>query len=137
VNRRDFQTLAQTRLAESKALLEAGFPSGAYYLAGYAVECALKACIAKRTRRHDFPDKKEADASYTHNLKALIKAARLEEDHKLLSKTERAFRRNWDIVETWSEHVRYEFRDREAAEKMINAVSERGYGILPWVKRCW
>jgi HEPN domain-containing protein len=32
-------------------LLEAGLYAGAYYLAGYAVECALKACIAKKTAR--------------------------------------------------------------------------------------
>jgi hypothetical protein len=57
VNRKDLQILAQTGLTESKALLRAGLPDGAYYLAGYSVECALKACIAKHTRRHDFPDK--------------------------------------------------------------------------------
>ena len=47
MNRTDLQQPALTRLAEAKALLAAGFPAGAYYLAGYAVECALKACIAK------------------------------------------------------------------------------------------
>ena len=30
----------------------------AYYMIGYCVECALKACIAKQIRRFDFPDKK-------------------------------------------------------------------------------
>jgi hypothetical protein len=73
VNRKELQILAQTRLAESKALLGAGLPDGAYYLAGYSVECALKACIAKTTQRHDFPDKKSVDASHTHNLRDLVK----------------------------------------------------------------
>jgi len=45
---------------------------GAYYLAGYAVECALKACIAKKTQRHEFPDKRRVDASHTHNLIQLL-----------------------------------------------------------------
>jgi hypothetical protein len=49
MNRAEFQKLSDLRLHESKALLTAGLPQGAYYLAGYAVECALKACIAKRT----------------------------------------------------------------------------------------
>ena len=31
----------------------------AYYLCGYAVDGRLKACIAKQTRRYDFPDKKQ------------------------------------------------------------------------------
>jgi hypothetical protein len=37
--------------------LAARFPEGAYYLAEYAIECAFKACIAKRTQQHDFPEK--------------------------------------------------------------------------------
>jgi HEPN domain-containing protein len=43
LNRRDFQELALVRLNEAKVLLDAGHFDGAYYLAGYAVECALKA----------------------------------------------------------------------------------------------
>jgi HEPN domain-containing protein len=49
MNRTDFQEIAELRLKESKALLATGFAEGAYYLAGYAVECALKSCIAKST----------------------------------------------------------------------------------------
>jgi HEPN domain-containing protein len=66
VNRKDLQFLARARLTEARALLDAGHPDGAYYLAGYAVECALKACIAKATQRHEFPDKKKRGReSYT------------------------------------------------------------------------
>jgi hypothetical protein len=43
MNRSDFQQLAELRLRESRSLLAAGFPEGAYYLAGYSVECAFKA----------------------------------------------------------------------------------------------
>jgi HEPN domain-containing protein len=53
MNREDFQQLAESRLKEARALLTAELPDGAYYLAGYAIECALKACIAKRTQQHD------------------------------------------------------------------------------------
>jgi HEPN domain-containing protein len=58
VDRKDLQALSNVRLKEAKALLGAGLWDGAYYLAGYAVECALKACIAKQTQRYEFPDKK-------------------------------------------------------------------------------
>jgi HEPN domain-containing protein len=64
-------------LKEAKALLDAGLPDGAYYLAGYAVECALKACIAKSTLRYDFPDKTTVDKSYTHSLTQLVGVANL------------------------------------------------------------
>ena len=52
MNRGDLQLLANIRLDEAKALLAASLPAGAYYLAGYAVECGLKACIAKLTNQH-------------------------------------------------------------------------------------
>ncbi len=55
MNRIDLQQLARARLREAEALLNAGEWSGAYYLAGYAVECGLKACIAKLTGLARFP----------------------------------------------------------------------------------
>ena len=51
VDRKDLQELSKVRLREATALLNLGLFDGAYYLAGYSVECALKACIAKGTRR--------------------------------------------------------------------------------------
>lgn len=48
--RKDFQDLAMVRVREAEMLLAAGLFDGAYYLAGLAVECALKACIAKATQ---------------------------------------------------------------------------------------
>ncbi len=43
MNRAELQRLAKDRLLDAKALFAARRWSGAYYLAGYAVECALKA----------------------------------------------------------------------------------------------
>jgi hypothetical protein len=47
MNRAELQRLAKERISDAKVLLAARHWSAAYYLAGYAVECALKACIAK------------------------------------------------------------------------------------------
>ena len=58
VDRKELQDLSKIRLREAAALLQLGLFDGAFYLAGYAVECGLKACIAKGTRRGEFPDKK-------------------------------------------------------------------------------
>ena len=82
MNRADFQQLANLRIAEAKALLAAGFPAGAYYLAGYAVECAIKACIARTVQQYDFPDKDKVNESYQHNLVRLLKPAGLESELK-------------------------------------------------------
>ncbi|HYP09337.1 MAG TPA: hypothetical protein VER03_24140 [Bryobacteraceae bacterium] len=47
MTRQDLQELAEMRLADAEALLVAGRYSGAYYLAGYAVECAIKAHVSR------------------------------------------------------------------------------------------
>ena len=137
VNRKDFQFLARTRLAEAKALLAAGHPNGAYYLGGYAVECALKACIAKSTRRHDFPDKKNADASHTHNLRDLMRVANLELIRLEETKRDSAFRDNWDLVQQWSEHSRYRKHESGLALKLLEAISDGQHGVMVWIKRYW
>jgi HEPN domain-containing protein len=69
------------RIADARVLLRAGRHQGAYYLSGYAVECGLKACIAKQVRRYDFPDRKTVADSYTHNLDQLLKVAGLWPTH--------------------------------------------------------
>lgn len=73
MTRQDLQELAEMRLADAEALLVAGRYSGAYYLAGYAVECAIKACIAKQFRQHEFPDLPRVRQIYTHGYETLIK----------------------------------------------------------------
>jgi HEPN domain-containing protein len=92
VNRRDLQFLARGRLTEAKTLLGTSHPNGAYYLAGYAAECGLKACIARRTERHEFPDKRTVDASHTHNLRDLVKVANLEQERLEEAKRDPLFR---------------------------------------------
>jgi HEPN domain len=60
LNRSSLQTLAELRREDARVLLENGRFEAAYYLAGYAVECAFKACLAKRTQEYDFPGKAAA-----------------------------------------------------------------------------
>ena len=76
MNRGDLKNLALTRLKEVEVLLTNRQYSGAYYLSGYVIECALKACIAKQTHEFEFPDKKTVMDSYTHDLEKLVKIAK-------------------------------------------------------------
>jgi hypothetical protein len=80
MNRQELQELSKIRRKEATALLKAKHYAGAYYLLGYSVECALKACIAKQTNKHDFPNKDFANKVYVHNLEVLIKLAGLKND---------------------------------------------------------
>jgi hypothetical protein len=137
VNRRDLQSLARVRIREAKTLLSAGLPDGAYYLAGYAVECALKACIARRTQRHDFPDKKSVDASHTHNLRDLVKLANLELARLDEVNRDPAFRDHWDLVQQWSEQSRYRRHDLRIAQALVGAVGDRNHGVIAWITKSW
>lgn len=92
MNRQDLQWLARTRLDEARVLLAAKKYDGAYYLAGYAVECALKACIAKQVRKFDFPDKKLALDSYSHDLEQLLSVAGLKQLHEQEKETNADFK---------------------------------------------
>jgi HEPN domain-containing protein len=136
VNRKHLQKLATIRLREAKLLLSENAPDGAYYLAGYAVECALKACIAKFTKRHDFPDKDRVKDSYVHDLAKLINVADLKPEH-IEAMRHLEFELRWKIVLKWSEASRYKDNSKEDARELIEAVENRRYGVLPWLKKHW
>jgi HEPN domain-containing protein len=137
MNRIDFQEIAEFRLRESKALLDAGFPDGAYYLAGYAIECALKACIAKRTREHDFPEKTLAIESYTHNLKDLLRLTLLKSELEIAVQADSMMKTNWTIIQSWPETSRYERKTIQEAEALLRAIEDQSGGLLPWVRQRW
>jgi len=137
MNRVDLQGIAETRVQESGALLAAGFPDGAYYLAGYAVECALKACIAKRTREHDFPEKALATRSYTHKLQDLLVVAELRTELEAALQADPIMQANWTIVKDWSEESRYEKRTLQEAEILLRAIEDKKGGLLPWIMQRW
>jgi hypothetical protein len=71
LNRATLQTFADTRVREAYVLLQHKHWTGAYYLTGLGVECALKACLARAVQQHDFPDKNFINRAYTHDLEAL------------------------------------------------------------------
>jgi len=137
MNRIELQELSQLRLRESRVLLASGCPEGAYYLAGYAVECALKACIAKRTREHDFPDKGLAYESYTHNLKELVRVSLLNFKLDAELKANPRMDANWRILRGWSEESRYLRRSNDEAIELLQAIEDQEGGILPWVQKHW
>lgn len=137
MNRKNLQSLARMRLAEARVLSEAGYPAGAYYLAGYAIECGLKACIARKTRRHDFPDKRTVDSSHTHNLKELVRIAGLEASRVEEARTNPRFRNSWDIVQQWSEQSRYTAVDLAKSKALVAAIGTPKHGVMTWIKRHW
>jgi HEPN domain-containing protein len=137
LKRNDLQELASLRLREARILLENGCWDGAYYLSGYVIECALKACVARQTERHDFPDKARANASHTHDLPALMALTGLENSLKQAMQAEPKLDQNWATVRNWREHSRYSRPSQVDAEELFHAIAARRYGLLRWLKRHW
>jgi HEPN domain-containing protein len=137
VNRYDFQRMAAVRLADARVLLRSGRFEGCYYLAGYAVECGLKACIAKMTKRYDFPDKGRTLEAYTHDLPQLLRAAGLHVALSAESRQDRDLSVYWDEARKWTEQSRYDTPSKEEAEKMLKAVGDRRHGVLRWLRQHW
>jgi hypothetical protein len=136
VNRKDFQALSSVRLKEARALLRLREYSGAYYLAGYAVECALKACIAKKVKRYDFPDRQVRDSDpYVHDLVRLAALAGLKD--LIRSNGDIEFQANWDVTILWTEQSRYKVFEQQESERLINAIMNKRHGVMPWIKQRW
>ena len=107
-------------------------------MAGYAVECALKACIAKLTRQNDFPDKKLANKSHTHNLIELVDVAQLKSIFDTERHSNNVFDINWNTVKSWSEEARYDASiSSVAARDFFSAITDAPNGVLPWLKKYW
>jgi len=137
VNRTQLQQLAQERARDAGALLLAGQWSGSYYLAGYAVECGLKACIAKLTNQHDYPDKDLAQKCYIHKIEVLVEVAGLGLQRKADATANPALGANWLIVKDWDERARYQLWTEPQARKLFAAVTDPANGVLPWIRGHW
>ena len=137
LSKKDLEALAQTRFDDAQLLLHAGRSSSAYYLAGYAVELALKACIAKLIQSEAIPDKALILATYTHELDKLLSTAELRPEFTVECNANTQLAANWAIVTKWNEASRYQVWDAAAATSLIDAVGEPNNGVFQWLKKHW
>lgn len=133
----DLQAIALSKSEDAVLLLHHGRFSNAYYLAGYAVEIALKACIALRFRAEHLPDRRLVNAIHTHNVNELLFHSGLKDllDQKL--QDDPRFEDNWTQVCGWSPDSRYSSVGALTAQAMVQAVSDPQRGILEWIKEYW
>jgi len=137
MNRNELIELAKIRLKDAEALLATENYSGAYYLCGYVIECGLKACIAKKTKLHDFPDLDTVRNSWTHDLIKLVKTAGLESSLKQNRINDPKFDVCWRVVEDWSEESRYQKNSKFEAEFLYFAITDNLHGVLKWLEQYW
>ena len=139
MNRSDFQLLSQIRIEDAQALFAARRFGGAYYFTGVAVECALKAAIAKLTAAHDFPPKPElVRGYYVHSLSDLLKHAGLEQQLTGDSMAMPELKRNWDTLKGWGIDARYSAASTaQTAGGILMAAANPQTGVLTWLKAFW
>lgn len=146
MTRQQFQDLADLRGEDAAALLTAGRWSAAFYLAGYAVECGLKACVMKQVGVEEggmlFDDGGfQRERCLTHDLRKLVAGAALEDRQATDFGAAPPLAANWNVVaagsEPWSEAARYEEWPEAAARRLYDAVTDPSHGVLPWIRRYW
>jgi hypothetical protein len=139
VNREECQRLAEDRVLDADALIAAGRWSAAYYLLGYALECALKSCILALVTRTGviFENKKFIEECWTHEPTKLLKSAGLDQELGLAIQANIRLAENWQIAKDWTEIARYRQTDRVAAERIYQAIADPVDGVLPWLKARW
>jgi HEPN domain-containing protein len=142
VNRAELQRLAVERLRDAELLLAGGQWSAAYYLAGYAVECALKSCILhyiERTgaifRDRDYLNK--LSKCWTHDLEKLLELANLVAELGLTIQANPVLRKRWGIVNDWKETSRYDQKAEADARLLHEAITQDPDGVLQWIKKHW
>lgn len=124
------------RLEDAVLLLDHHRHASAYYLAGYAVELALKAAISKQFFEQVIPDRTFVNAIHTHNLAELAAFAGLRAA-LTQARREPAFAANWSVTIQWSETSRYEMIDVFRANELVSAIRDPTSGVMEWLKRHW
>lgn len=142
VNKKQLQKLAKIRLIDAQSLLGRKRWSGAYYLSGYVVECALKACLLKHLGESDSIFgvtgylKQLADC-WTHDLVKLVTLAGLDADFGAARGANPTLENYWGISKEWRETSRYEETTEIKARDMFKAVSDKSNGVYLWIQSRW
>jgi hypothetical protein len=137
LKRADLRAISQSKLDDAAILFQYGRVSNAYYLAGYAVEIGLKACIAAQVSAETIPDKVFLKGILSHHFPLLIGLAGLAGPLKEQQDNDAEFASYWAIVNEWSPDCRYETKDKMSAQFMIQSVAHPTSGVLQWIKAHW
>lgn len=125
------------KFEDAQLLLKHGRFSNAYYLAGYALEFGIKACIAKQIAAETIPLRDFVNNVYKHKLQDLITTAGLGAELKAQQDRDQTFQAYWGLAGDWSPDIRYTTVDKMTAHQFLQAVGDPEHGILPWIRTVW
>lgn len=113
---RDLRAIARARLRDAQVLLRARRFDGAYYLAGYAIELALKARICRTLKWRGFPESasefKGLQSLRTHDLEVLLAFSGAE-----------GRAAEWNVVVKWNPEKRYQATGQSTRREAANMVT--------------
>ncbi|MCU0431944.1 MAG: HEPN domain-containing protein [Bacteroidia bacterium] len=146
----EIRLLARQRLSEANVLCKNGHYDGAFYLAGYSVELALKAKICEL---FGVPNLFDESLSPNNSIKGIREIRRFAKTHDLyvllissglLNKFENEIARNYSLSKcnsllfgNWTENVRYKPCSHitlSDVEDLITLLSD-SEGFLKWIER--
>jgi len=127
------------RVEDAKALLEKGRWACAYYVAGYAVECALKSCVLRYVSESGiiFEDPKFLGGCRTHDLADLVKLANLQAAFGSARGANPNLELRWGITSDWTEESRYQTKTQPEAEQLYEAITNDPDGVQQWIRTVW
>src|SRR5436309_1115064 len=126
--------MAEERILDAAALLAGNRWAFAYYVAGYAVECALKACLLARMIHTGwvFQERVRVDECLTHDFGKLIQIADLTAElNANLAASAAAggeFVTHWGTVLLWKVTSRYEAKTEAEAKTLYAAITHDPHG---------
>jgi len=129
--------MADAKLDDAAMLLTNGRYSNAYYLAGYAIELGLKACIAKMVAAETIPDKDVIKKFMNHEWSTLVGLAGLKVELQRQQDSDPDFGANWALASEWSPDSRYETSDITSSQAIVEAIGNPKSGVLPWIRTHW
>ena len=136
----ELQQLADDRIIDAQSLLDAKRWSAAYYLAGYAAECALKACVLSYVEKNPdviFREKRYSEQCWTHKIDSLLELADLTADRDQKFAANPAFFLNWQTATDWNPESRYLQLAEVDARSLFEAITNSNHGVLQWIKAHW
>ena len=134
----DLKQLTQARLKDAHVLYAAGRYDGAAEMCGYALEMALKACICRRLRVGEYPEREIKGAFKTHDFSELRLLAGVGEEFALQGSP--MLYANWQTATQWEPLWRYRPAgsvSKRRVEDMLRALEDPSDGVLSWLKRRW
>ena len=133
LNTVQFQELQKRFVAGARELEKTEQYDLAYYLGGYATECAIKAIICKSIPASTFPPRNPASTHYIHKIETLLGTANLQEALELEISKDNGLKVAFQIVKDWIPDSRYELSKmtRKDCQEFLDSVEV----FIKWLEK--